>query len=179
MVPNQLVGERIGSAHYYDLFDSQNTVLGLVNSSGTQIASYSHDPYGQARTATSSVSNPFRYVSGVYDSATGLTKFGARYYDPALGRFTQRDPTHQESNAYSYVGCNPVNASDPNGRLSESQICGLVILGVGLVLAALTATATAGLAAAALVSAVVAAGIAVGSDISLTVALGLFTTFLC
>jgi len=60
------------------------------------------------------VANPWRYASGLFDSQTGLTKFGARYYDPDLSRFTQRDPSGQDL-PYAYAGCDPVNNVDPTG----------------------------------------------------------------
>lgn len=37
------------------------------------------------------VTQPYRYAGANLDSATNLYKMGARYYDPATGRFTQRD----------------------------------------------------------------------------------------
>jgi hypothetical protein len=43
--------------------------------------------------------------------------FGARYYDPSVGRWTQQDPSGQEANAYAYVGGDPVNFVDPDGHL--------------------------------------------------------------
>ena len=57
-----------------------------------------------------------------YDAATGLIDFGARPYDPQIGRFTQTDtfkgvaekPATQ--NPYAYVGNNPVNNTDPTGH---------------------------------------------------------------
>jgi RHS repeat-associated protein len=90
-VKGTLIGERIGTAHYYYLLDSQDSVIGMVNTTCGQVASYGYDPYGSARSASSSVPNPFRYVGGVYDTGTGLTKLGARYYDPSIARFTQPD----------------------------------------------------------------------------------------
>jgi RHS repeat-associated protein len=36
--------------------------------------------------------NPFRYAGGYFDADTRLTKFGARYYDPNVGRWTHQDP---------------------------------------------------------------------------------------
>jgi uncharacterized protein RhaS with RHS repeats len=38
---------------------------------------------------------------------------GHRYYDPALGRFTQPDPSGQEKNTYLTAGGDLVNNSDP------------------------------------------------------------------
>jgi RHS repeat-associated protein len=42
---------------------------------------------------------------------------GARYYDPATGRFLQRDPigTAGGLNVYSYVESNPMSHLDPSG----------------------------------------------------------------
>ena len=38
--------------------------------------------------------------------------YGARYMDPALGRFTTPDPVRDFVNPYSYVGNNPMNKID-------------------------------------------------------------------
>ena len=48
------------------------------------------------------------------DSASVI--YGARYYDPQLGRFIQPDPTDSQSlNRYSYCRNNPLNATNPSG----------------------------------------------------------------
>jgi RHS repeat-associated protein len=130
-----LVAENTASTSYYYLFDGQGSVIGLVNSSGTLVDTYSYDPYGVVRTHTGTVANPFGYIAG-YTDTTGLVKFGARYYDPTSGRFTQPDPSGQESNLYAYVGCNPVNAVDPSGLSASGcakAIIGEVAASLGLV----------------------------------------------
>lgn len=49
------------------------------------------------------------------DNTTNLTKFGLRYQNPNLGRWTQLDPTNQDDLAYGYVSNNPINYTDPTG----------------------------------------------------------------
>ena len=55
--------------------------------------------------------------TGREPDATGLTYFRARYYDPTLGRFTQRDPIGLGGglNPYTYVSNSPQNFTDPLG----------------------------------------------------------------
>jgi RHS repeat-associated protein len=70
--------------------------------------------------------NAWRYASGYYDVSTGLYKFGIRYYNPAIGRWTQRDPVGgslQETvkaNPYVYADDDPVNMTDPSGKVSPT-----------------------------------------------------------
>ena len=55
--------------------------------------------------------------SGREPDASGLDYYRARYYDPVLGRFLQRDPIGLGGGIadYAYAGGEPVGASDPNG----------------------------------------------------------------
>ncbi|MGD0478127.1 MAG: RHS repeat-associated core domain-containing protein [Nitrososphaerales archaeon] len=67
-------------------------------------------------------SQTFKYIGQPYDSATGLYLFGARYYDPTIGRFITQD-TYGGSlsdplslNMYAYAEDNPMTLSDPTGH---------------------------------------------------------------
>ncbi|MCD4760152.1 hypothetical protein K8R33_04665 [archaeon] len=51
----------------------------------------------------------------------GLYRFGARYYDSNLGRFTSVDPVEGEL-AYGYVMNNPINLIDPSGESSMTYL---------------------------------------------------------
>ncbi|NEE19645.1 RHS repeat-associated core domain-containing protein [Streptomyces sp. SID7499] len=57
---------------------------------------------------------PHRHA-GTYLDPTGLYKMGHRYYDPTLGRFTQPDPSGQETNPYLYADGDPISNIDPTG----------------------------------------------------------------
>ncbi len=111
-----LIGLRSGASRSYYLLDGLGSVVALTDGSGAVTHSYSYDPYGvTTETTSSAVANPWRYTGQYFDAATDLYKVGARYYQPDLGRWTQQDPSGQDSNAYLYVGANPINFVDPSG----------------------------------------------------------------
>lgn len=60
---------------------------------------------------------------GATETRRGHPLFGARYYDPTLGRWTQQDPSGQDANPYAYAGCNPINSADPSGLKTEPGEC--------------------------------------------------------
>lgn len=113
----RLIAARSGTSHAYYLTDLTGSTVAIVNATGTKIAAYAYDPYGRTRTATGTyaTTNPFRWDGGLYNNTTGAYKFGARYYDTATGRFTQPDPSGQETNPYVFAVDNPVNVADPTG----------------------------------------------------------------
>jgi RHS repeat-associated protein len=111
-----LVGLRSGADRSYYVVDGLGSVATITDASGGVTHSYAYDPYGvTTETTSSAVANPWRYTGQYQDVSTGLYKMGARYYQPELGRWTQPDPSGLDSNAYLYVGGNPVNFVDPSG----------------------------------------------------------------
>jgi RHS repeat-associated protein len=107
-----------GGKSYYYLTDATGNVLGLVDEAGKRTHTYAYGPTGLPRgTTTEAAPQPHRYT-GAYLDPTGLYKMGHRYYDPQLGRFTQPDPSGQETNPYLYAAGDPINNSDPTGLYS-------------------------------------------------------------
>jgi RHS repeat-associated protein len=91
---------------------------GGTNANGGVTNSYTYSAYGvttETKAALTNVFNPWRYAGQYQDTTTGLYKMGARYYQAELGRWTQRDPSGQDANAYLYVGGNPINLTDATG----------------------------------------------------------------
>ena len=116
-----LISDRIGGSSYYYVYDGLGSVVALVNASGTAVNTYSYDPYGNTRASTGTTLNPFQYTAG-YNQGNGLYKFGARYYDPKTGRFTQQDPAGQQPNLYAYAGDSPINYWDPSGLSTSGAL---------------------------------------------------------
>jgi RHS repeat-associated protein len=118
---NNLIDERTPSGAYYYVFDGLGSVVGLTDSSGAKVKTYAYDPYGNVTATTGSVTNPWRFASGYADASAGYIKFGARYDDPTLGRWTQEDPISgcilrpTSLNRYNYVSDEPINGTDPSG----------------------------------------------------------------
>lgn len=135
-----LVSWRQGTTAHYYITDSLGSVVGMFSSNGGFEGGYSYSPYGEARstsTNASAVANVMRYIGSPIDSS-GLYKLGARYYDPATGRFAQYDPSGQEPNPYAYAACNPVSAKDPSGLDCEEgadtagDVLGAISFGAGV-----------------------------------------------
>jgi RHS repeat-associated protein len=98
-------------------------VTALVSASGTISNDYRFDPWGTSIVASSSAYNPFGYISAYrHPGLANLYHMGARWYQPASGRFTQLDPHLKKLltvNRYAHAGCDPVNKSDPSGLHEE------------------------------------------------------------
>ncbi|WP_051967636.1 polymorphic toxin-type HINT domain-containing protein [Kitasatospora mediocidica] len=125
-------------------FTAQNpggtTVYQAADPHGTNSVQIGTDP---AQTVTRRLTDPFGnprgnpldsgvwagdkgFVGGTLDPVTGLTNLGAREYDPVHGRFLNPDPLldtsdPQQWNGYAYSNNDPVNSSDPTGRMHQAD----------------------------------------------------------
>jgi RHS repeat-associated protein len=125
------IGEHVGSTSYYYLHDNEGSIVAVISASGTVQDRDAYDPYGKITSSSGSVSNPLGYAGGYTDSATGLVKFGTRYYNPGIGLFTQEDPS-SETAGYIYAGDDPVNGTDPTGTSTESVGLTIFLVGIGI-----------------------------------------------
>jgi RHS repeat-associated protein len=89
---------------------------------GTVVQRRDYDEWGRVLSDTAPGCQPFGFAGGLYDRDTGLVRFGVRDYDPQTGRWTNKDPIRFEgatTNLYEYVGNDPVNVIDPDGRVPQ------------------------------------------------------------
>jgi len=111
---------------YRPICDFRGNVLALLDESGDIVESYRYDGFGrmgvfdgtgEELTSGTAVGNPFGFACKRYDPTTALFHFGARWYDPALGRFISPDPLGfvDGPNPYAYCAGDPVNFVDPWG----------------------------------------------------------------
>jgi RHS repeat-associated protein len=110
-------------ASYYYTTDVTGSVILLTDETGATAATYLYGTYGEpiGQTGPIAATNPYQFQSG-YADPNGLTHFGARYYDPATGRWTQLDPTGKNP-GYAFAGADPVNNSDPSGTCDGILSC--------------------------------------------------------
>lgn len=109
----------------------------LTDAGGNLTQHYEYYAYGQDRYTYSATAFPVtrRYTSQSKDDETGLYCYGARYYDPELGRFIQPDTAipnlfnPQCLNRYSYCLGNPLKYLDPTGHETYWEGVGNVWLG--------------------------------------------------
>ena len=80
-------------------------------------------PYGERNIRDPKAAKDTRWFAGKsQDAESKLSYFGARYYDPLLGRFMGIDPVGVDEsnvhshNRYAYGNNNPYKFTDPNGN---------------------------------------------------------------
>ena len=142
---------QVNGTTYYYVTNLQGDVMGLVDTSGNSVASYTYDPYGKVLTATGTLAekNPLRYRGYYYDSESGLYYLLSRYYDPAVRRFVNADSYASTGqgivgyNMFSYCSNGPIIRSDPGGNFG---ILGIIAVGavVGGLLGVFSAATTGG-----------------------------------
>lgn len=119
----------------YYVQEAFGSIAMLTSSGGGQTApasgTYQYDPYGSSIGAAPST---FGFESSQTLPA-GLVHFGARYYQPAVGSWTQQDPLNQaedltQAGRYLYASDDAINVTDLTGLCSlgplslPSFLCG-------------------------------------------------------
>jgi RHS repeat-associated protein len=80
-----------------------------------------YDAFGAVTQDTNPGFQPFGFAGGLHDRDTGLVRFGARDYDPAIGRWSAKDPRGMEAdgeNLFVYALGDATNRLDVDGLTS-------------------------------------------------------------
>jgi len=115
-VPDYLIRQGVTYRIFSDQLGSPRVVVD--SSTGHIVQRIDYDEFGRVVTDTNPGFQPFGFAAGLYDSDTGLVRFGFRDYAPDIGRWTAKDPVRFEggdTNLYAYVLNDPVNNSDRLG----------------------------------------------------------------
>jgi RHS repeat-associated protein len=114
---NYLLGDHLGSTSI------------TADSAGARVAELMYKPWGENRYTFSTTPTTLRFTGQRQESGLGGTEglyyYGARWYDPTLGRFAQADSivpgafNPQSLNRYSYVLNNPLKYTDPTGHMED------------------------------------------------------------
>src|SRR6266566_4995767 len=103
--------------------DELGSPVAATDDGGYLIWKEEYWPYGARITNDPKAVGSSRWYTGYsQDSTTGLAYAGARYYDPAVGRFYGVDPKNFDEmnipsfNRYEYANDNPFMYVDPDGR---------------------------------------------------------------
>jgi len=75
--------------------DGLGSVVNLTDSTGTVKLSYEYDAFGGITKEEGQVGwkkNKYTFTGKPYDTASGMYYFGARWYEPNVGRFITKDP---------------------------------------------------------------------------------------
>ncbi|WP_263452349.1 PKD domain-containing protein [Hyalangium gracile] len=102
-----------------DLIGSPRLILDA--DTGDLAGRLDYDAWGRLTRDEGPSLQPFGFAGGIHDRDTGWVHFGARDYDPALGRWISKDPLlfHGGStNLYAYADGDPINHIDPSGTLA-------------------------------------------------------------
>ena len=127
-VTYRIISDHLGSPRYV-----------IDTSTGLVAQQMEYDEWGNVIVDSPPNFQPFAFAGGLYDTDTELVHFGARDYDPEIGRWTNKDPIRfdgdgtnlygyvdsvgkpsLETNLYSYAFQDPINFIDFNGLWSVS-----------------------------------------------------------
>jgi RHS repeat-associated protein len=126
--PNSLIAMHLVMG---DHLGSSSVVINHADSELVERTAY--QPYGAVESdyrpsKGKAFREPYKFTGKEEDIEVGATYFGARYYQPYLGRFMSADPATihglgSDLNPYAYVGGRVISAVDPLGLRMDEVPC--------------------------------------------------------
>ena len=138
LTPEGTVSRTEGSAgtnytyNYFkkDQIGSTRAVLSAVGNTLQNVQSTDYYPFGLAYSTNNLNKNKYLFSGKELQDASiggtilGLYDFGARQYDPVIGRWMAQDPANQHASPYIYCSNNPIALIDPSGMKDTSIMIG-------------------------------------------------------
>ena len=103
--------------------DHLGSSTAITDMNGNEVEISNYMPFGSLRSHSGSYVSDYKFTDQELDDSTGLYNYGARMYDPVIGRFVTADTIVQNLsdpqtlNRYSYCRNNPLVYVDPSGHL--------------------------------------------------------------
>jgi RHS repeat-associated protein len=104
-----------GATTHYPVYDGNGNATQYVDSTGSVVASYEYDAFGQATPSTTNTKSfTHQFSTKQLDEETGLNYYGYRYYDSSNGRWLGRDLIQELGglNISSFVANDVTNSYD-------------------------------------------------------------------
>ncbi|MEK7674628.1 MAG: RHS repeat-associated core domain-containing protein [Verrucomicrobiota bacterium] len=125
------------STYFYG-YDGHGSVRFLTDSLGQITDTYDYDAFGNLISRTGNTPNDYLYTGEQFDPDLGLYYLRARYHNPDTGRFWTMDSFEgfggdpQSLHKYTYCGNDPVNAIDPSGSFTLTEVTHSAALGASI-----------------------------------------------
>jgi RHS repeat-associated protein len=114
-----ILSANLNGTHAFFFYDANGNVSDLTDASGTSLAHYEFDPYGNATVSSGSLAsaNTFRFSTKYADDEPELHYYGYRYYSSMLGGWINRDPIGEQDgpSVYLFVQNGPIDSQDSWG----------------------------------------------------------------
>ncbi|MCU7829556.1 MAG: RHS domain-containing protein [Candidatus Thiodiazotropha sp. (ex Myrtea sp. 'scaly one' KF741663)] len=122
VVSSNIQAQSLVTYYHTDVLGSP---IAATDEHGNDLWNERYQPYGERIDKDpESDENKIWYTGKPVDESTGLSYFGARYYDPVIGRFISPDPVGftetsiHSFNKYTYSNNNPYKYVDPDGNFA-------------------------------------------------------------
>ena len=90
--------------------DEQGSTIFITGQNGEVKNRYAYDAFGNTVDKEEQILNRYQYTGHQFDQITQQYYLRARFYNPAIARFTQEDEYHGDGlNLYAYCANNPVD----------------------------------------------------------------------
>jgi RHS repeat-associated protein len=125
LVVSLLLAGTLASAQKVTYFhnDASGTPVLATDAGGNVVWKENYRPYGERlNNPPAEAGNAIGFAGKPFDTSTGLSYMGARYYDPTIGRFMGIDAAPADPgsvhgfNRYAYANDNPYKYVDPDGH---------------------------------------------------------------